>query len=380
MSIKKDVTLNVQIEVSLSEFPKEQIISEAQKFGMVFKDDLVTPPSSDDQGYIVWLPGSPTSVDMLEKNAAMVRQSPISVIASQCWQGDESHMIMGTRKFNVGNIQRDLKRIRAATGKKAAFVVSTMGVTSDFKFLENDNHYNQMADGIIQSANAMMDADDILVWDNEIYRYPKHDWAPFWSDQKVTPLKAYQRGFDLGKRLPRGLTLYYNHGIEKAYVPTDPQALHANARGNNPQENRSLGYFLAGMINAGTQAGAKIINCAQLYGLRDEEFTRFLNWEAKVQDLEGNNMNPASDGLESLEVCSIHIHGVHKLLGAAVSIGRGMNPSIYQKLLSDINRQKNKGTATVIYGEWFTGDKNELFDKFWKPTGDWQKAIRASLT
>jgi hypothetical protein len=348
--------------------------------------DPVDPPPANDPGYIVWLPGSPTSVAMLEANAAMVRQSPIAVIASQCWQGDNSHMIMGAegRKFNSANIKRDIKRIKAATGKKAAFVVTTMGVTADFRFLENDAHYQQMANGIVQSAEAMMtDGDSELFWDNEIYEWTgkpqtNHRWANFWGQQNVTPLKAYQRGFDVGRRLPRGLTLYYNHGIEKAYTPTDVQALHAGARGNNPQENRSLGHFVAGMINAGVQAGARIINCAQLYGLRGEEFTRFLNWEARSQAIEGNNMNPSGDGLDHWKYVPYTFMAYTNDWEPAVRIGRDMDPPTYQKLLSDINRQKNKGTATVIYGEWFSGDKTEMFNKFWNPTGDWQRAIKGA--
>jgi hypothetical protein len=382
MNITRTFTLSPEeIQGFIDGLSKEQLEAIRIKNNWVVAGQPVL--IGNDSGYMVWIAGAPCSVDLLIANAGIVKQSPVSLIASQMWQADKSHSIMSSRvKFNPENIRRDIKRLKAANlGKKVAWVITTTDVDKDFEFLENDSHYKQLADGIVTGAQiAMTDGDGIAVFDDEIYSFEKDGgWANYWGEQRVTPLKAYQRGFDLGKRLPSGFTLYHNHGMAKAYKPTDTLALHNNARGNYPDENRSLGYFLAGMINAAATVGAKVVNCEQLYGLRDEEFTRFLNWERQAQEQPQNNMNPSDDGLTHWKSQPLTFMAYTNAWQPAVSQGRGMNPEIYRDLLGDINRQKNKGTYTVIYGEWFTGDPKTLFDKFWNPSGDWQKAIRGAV-
>jgi hypothetical protein len=382
MPIQKKVTLTGEVQVSLDEFSQGEKEAWALNNGWV-KPGIVQPtdppPVNNNQGYSVWLPGSPTSVDFLERGASMVKQSPIDIIVSQCWQGDMSHCIMSSRyKFNAKNVARDLKRIRSATGKKAAFVATTTDVSDSFEFLENDNHYNQMANGLIEAAEmSMSEGDDVLYFDNEIYRYPDSRWANYWGEQRVSPLKAYERGLNLGKRLPKGLAFYFNHGIEKAFMPTDAQILHAGARGNYPQENRNLGHFLAGLINGGFSVGARVIECAQLYGLRGNEFTRLKNWVKQMQ--ERDSLNPSGDNLNHWKSLPLTFMAYTNDWPEAVRIGRDMDPKTYQQLLKDINAQKDPNTHTVIYGEWFTGDKQERFNAFWNPAGDWQKAIKGQL-
>jgi hypothetical protein len=384
MPIKKQVTLTGTVEVTLDDFSYGEKEQWALSNGFEKIDGgPIDPPIPVSSGYIAWLPGGPTSPALIEANPNPIKQSNIDVIASQCWQADMSHCMMSTRyKFNPEGIRRDIRRIKVATGKQAAFVATTTDVSADFEFLENDDHYGKWAGAMVQAAQVMMtDGDRILVWDNEIYSRERNGgWANYWGEQKVSPLKAYQRGYGLGVMLPRGLTFYFNHGIEKAFSPTDTNALHANARGNNPNENRSLGHFLAGLINGGVSVGARVIECAQLYGLRGDEFTRLKQWVETMK--ERDSLNPSSDGLNHWKQLPFTFMAYTNPWSPALGIGRGMNPAEYTKLLKDINRQKDPNTHTVIYGEWFGKDANEnkaQFDRFWNPNGDWQKAIKGQL-